>query len=117
MYMSQYYLITYKIQRNYPIPQAHEYDSCHMILKKKGEILHYSLEHDSKGKLHFHCLYKTIRNTFMKNFMIHGMHLHFLPIDDDQEALNNVINYIHKEQSYQSAREQYLFDDGYDVSK
>lgn len=117
--MSSYYLVTYKVLRNYPSPTQVEYDSVFPLLKKKGEIIHYAFEHDSRGKLHFHCMYKMQKNSYIKNFMMKGFHMNFTPIEDTPEDIQRVRDYIFKEQLIdqeknndivQQLRVQYAFD-------
>lgn len=97
MELEKYYFVTYKKLSNNPMPERSDYDVCFCTLARKGEIIKFCYELDSKKKLHVHVLYKMPKNTYIKNFILQGYRFNIRPIGDTIEDYNNVVAYMEKE--------------------
>lgn len=107
-----YYFVTYKRLGTVKIG---DYEICKDVLSRRGTIISERYETDSKGKLHYHCIYECRKNPFVKSFTIRGYNVKFEDIYDRDQ----MIKYLNKQckSDYENnqlldsiyARENYLF--------
>jgi len=86
------YAFTYKIN-NKQIPEHQDYSEVLGLLNKKGQIIDFVYEYDSKHKLHIHGIVELKKNPFFKTMVPPGVHSRFEVITD----IDGWRNYMYKD--------------------
>lgn len=71
-----HYFVTYKYNKGKPESvTASSYAGPIHLLEYKGKVVDYAFEKDSKGRLHYHCIFKARKNLLLRQFNRAGFSL------------------------------------------